>query len=566
MKSIGQFESMTRQRVALANGREPQLDARLLTTLEQIYDVRFETFQRENLVDLAAVVGTQQGLSQLRGLPRDLPMLAYIASENSPCTAGIVQMATNDHLDAVFHQRELPEERIPTVSPLTPGQDERVLARRGDMVLWTAAGAARAPRYRVAAVWPALPPHANLRSRLRPGCFLSLLPLVHFLSRLTAGGEWQRPPLRATLLIDDPNLHAQRYGYVNYRQLFEHANQENYHVSIATVPLDGWYVNPRVARTFAENPERLSLLVHGNDHVGMELGQPLPTASFERMLGQALRRIDRLDRKLGRPVARIMAAPHGRCSENAAVALSRTGFDALCISRPYPWLSAPPADCPLADWYPAELVAGGLPVLPRHGIGSPPDDLVFRAWLGHPLIVYGHHEDLRHGLELFARQAEFINSLGAVTWCDMDAIARSNRWVRQEHDRVRAQAFSRRFTLVDLPRREVVLEILTPPVAGQPVGHRAILDGIPRAPALADGSGRLASSIRVRPLRNALDVDLIPDDRRDYRTLPAPPLRLWPVARRFTTEMRDRLSPFLMAQSRGAHPARHGQTTSEQRA
>lgn len=181
---------------------------------------------------------------------------------------------------------------------------------------------------------------------------------MHFLWHVTRGGLWQRPQLRATFLLDDPNLHATHYGYLNYEETVAYARRYGFHLAIAMVPLDTWFTYGRTAALFQKNPGQLSLLMHGNNHLRKEIGLPHPQEFYERMLAQGLRRIDRFEKKHGIPVARIMAAPHGQCHENAARALLRTGYDALCISRPFPWLEAPPPHELLAGWFPAELWPG----------------------------------------------------------------------------------------------------------------------------------------------------------------------------------------------------------------
>jgi hypothetical protein len=52
------------------------------------------------------------------------------------------------------------------------------------------------------------------------------------------------------------------------------------------------------------------------------------------------------------------------------------------------------------------------------------DDLVFRAFLGQPLILYGHHTDLRFGLDVLATRAEDVRSLGVNSWQSLGRIAR----------------------------------------------------------------------------------------------------------------------------------------------
>ncbi len=52
------------------------------------------------------------------------------------------------------------------------------------------------------------------------------------------------------------------------------------------------------------------------------------------------------------------------------------------------------------------------------------DDLVFRAMLGLPLIIYGHHTDFEDGLEPFRKVAARVAALGDVEWTPLAAITR----------------------------------------------------------------------------------------------------------------------------------------------
>ena len=124
----------------------------------------------------------------------------------------------------------------------------------------------------------------------------------------------------------------------------------------------------------------------------------------------------------GSIVTRTIAAP-----EQVMRAMVRTGFEGLCHA-----LSSPGSmGRPLARWQPAELLAGGLPVFPRLSIGSPRDDLVLRSFLGQPLIVYLHNEDLVDGLGALVETAAFINREPAVRW-GMPRASRARATSRRE--------------------------------------------------------------------------------------------------------------------------------------
>jgi hypothetical protein len=275
-----------------------------------------------------------------------------------------------------------------------------------------------------------------LRQRLRPGDNRALLALARFLAELTAHLRPPPPPLQAAFVIDDPNLRRRRYGHIDYARLLEHARAHGYHVSIAMVALDGRLARRESAATriFREGSEHLSLCIHGNDHDGPELGRPTREGDALALVAQALRRTADFERRTGLEVDRVMVPPHERLSEPVARALHACGFDAICTTRPYPWvadtperhwLARPPEAGPLAAWRPVDRVAGGLPVLLRAEFDHPREDLALRAFLGQPLILYGHHDLLANGPDALAQAAAEINRLGDVRWRSLGEIARA---------------------------------------------------------------------------------------------------------------------------------------------
>ncbi len=303
----------------------------------------------------------------------------------------------------------------------TPQSARDVLARVEERAVWwqSGDGGLHCSLYPLAELGEG----QTLRDHLCPGSFMGLLPLLHFLGALLADQGWKLPAPRAAFVIDDPNLHWPSYGFLKYPQLAEHASRHGYHLAFATVPLDGWRVDARAVATMREHPAALSLLIHGNDHVARELAGLSSDRRAEAAMAQALRRIAALERASRLSVARVMAPPHGVCSEAALRAMFRLGFEAACISRPYPWRDGLPAPTPLAGWHPAELVAGGIPVAPRQALSAPREDLVFRALLGQPLILHGHHGDFADGLDLLEQAAADINDLGEVRWGPLDGVA-----------------------------------------------------------------------------------------------------------------------------------------------
>ena len=318
---------------------------------------------------------------------------------------------------------------------------ERVLASVDRTPVWTVRETPGGPQFRSSLALPSLAVDGGFGDVFTGDAFLGLLPLIHFLRRMDAQ-PWRGPALRAAYIIDDPNLHWPRYGYVDYRAIAERAQRENYHVAFATMPIDTWFTSLAAARVFREHPRALSLLVHGNNHLKDELARHYPAEARIALLRQALRRVERLERKAGLRVDRVMVPPHGACSAEMLAALPRCGFEAACVSsgslrahnRERPWART-------LGYLPSDTIED-CSVLPRWALTPGAENaLLVAAYLGQAIVLRGHHRDLRHGLEVLDDAAAAINRLGDVRWSGLAAIARGNyRW-RLEGSTLRVQAF-----------------------------------------------------------------------------------------------------------------------------
>jgi len=183
-----------------------------------------------------------------------------------------------------------------------------------------------------------------------------------------------------------------------------------------------------------------------------------------------------------------------------------------------------------------------MPVLPRYHIDSPREELVFRALLHQPLILYGHHWDLAEGLDVLAEAAADVAELGEVSWGPPSWIAASNYSIRRAGDTLEVRLHTRRAVLevpegVGAIRVEVVGAYGDPLWSGVACGNERTLLSPVRG-------GWRSKPIEVSPASNIelslpaacpLAADRLPDLR----------IRPWPAVRRVAVEGRDRLRPFL---------------------
>jgi hypothetical protein len=417
------------------------------------------------------------------------------------------------------------------VGPALEAAGDDVLALAESGPAWTMS-AGPAPVHRVRSVLPELGSDEVLYSLLAQRALASVA-LIQFLRAVTAPAGWHPPPLRATMHFDDPNLRWRSYGFINYRELLEHADAHGYHVAMATIPLDAGRPNHAAAALFNRRPDRLSLVFHGNDHIKGELMAPHDAASASAVGAQALRRVARFERRSGLRVDRVMTPPHGMCSESMTRALGALGFDALAAIHPLPWTDRAPVDPLLAGWHPAQWV-GGCAVIPRIPLSSSAADIALRAFLDHPVVLYAHHEDVAEGLEPLAAAAAAVNRLGDVRWMSMGEIASTNSARRLDRDCAVVQPFARRLRIAAEPAART-LQVQAP--------SDAIDDHSLQGWSVGDGARHPFGTEVPWPGNGHVEIRLRGTQELDASQVAAPAWRPWPKLRRAATEARDRLMP-----------------------
>jgi hypothetical protein len=503
---------------------------RLFDALEQALDVRFVPRGPGEERELSgAIVWDGRDLSR-SALPQGLPRLTISGGAERQGPPRAVQLHRADVLDRRLRGLELADAGAAFPLGGGPWPDQKIVASADGRALW-AVERVEADHQRLAIGPDELGAGETLRERFQDGRFLAVLPILELGRRLRRAQDWAVPPLRACFLFDDPNLHWPSYGHLRFGELARDAARHGYHVAMATVPLDAWHVDPRAAAIFAQHPQELSLIVHGNDHVRGELARVDRAEVALDLAHQALERTSALERKSGLAVGRIMAPPHGVCSEAMATGLLRAGFEALTVSRAYPWLARPPADRPLASWRIAEFVANGLPVIERRVLGTSAAELALLAYLDHPLILFGHHRDVAGGPSRLRSIAQRLAEIGPIRWESIQDIARTNFSQRRAGDTVHVRMYSRCVDLEVPPNvRSLVVELPGHPCPDQELvlcGGELVMPG---------------ESTQVRPgsrcqvaLHNQLQAEPWVRMRR-----PRAGFQLWPLVRRGMTEGRDR--------------------------
>lgn len=422
----------------------------------------------------------------------------------------------------------------PRALPLEPG--EIVLASCAVGPIWTLRFEGRLSIFRCSLPLPIMFAENGFADVFSGDQFLALLPLVSLLKDVRLAEPDRFPPLRATFIIDDPNLHWPTYGFVDYPRLAEQAERENYHLAFATIPLDAWFTHRATAKLFRRHARRLSLLVHGNNHAKTELARPYTPGTRRALLAQALRRVEKLERTARLAVSRVMVPPHGACSAEMLADMPSVGFESACISTGS--LRAHNASRPWArfvGYHPAEVVEDCC-VLPRWGLGGNVEaSMLLAAYLGKPMILRGHHQDFKDGSGLFDQYAKFINGLGDVQWLNMTQMSRAAYVWRREGTTCVVTPLS---PIIDFPVPEGVSAVVLEDEASGSPGAWQARRGDGAVSALRTNEqipvdGVSPSALRLERVR--VNAELDTGERVRSARL---------IARRLLTEARDRLLSF----------------------
>jgi hypothetical protein len=547
-----------KRKVVAVSGGDGRYD-RLLATLSQIYPVDFRPMGA-HASERADGVVVLDGNVSLGRRAAESGAAAFVVVEDGGDPVRVpnaeARLGTSPILDQRLRGQILGCDEVAAFHPLQvlPGDVE--LGTKGGHPFWLERPAARGSCQLVALAPPVVGEREYVVEHFHGLRHLRLLPLMNFLRQITAAVDWQVPAQHACIVLDDPSLYWRTYGFVNFRLLADHAKRHGYSVSVATIPLDAWWVHPSVAETFRSEFPRLSLIIHGNNHTKQEMLRPQDAKRGLEAAAQALRRFDRLRTKHGLPVAKVMEPPHGAVTSDLFPHLLALGYEAALatfeslvrMNRPFAW----PAKLGLE---PAALLAGGLPVLPRVQAGPAwKTDVKLAAFLRQPVAVTVHHQDAAQRMEALAEIAECVNSIGDVTWSGIPSIVRCNYRERREGDVLHVQMWSRAVT-VNVPA-DVRKICIHRPWLTEGQSEKVIVRPTEGSVFEAD-VGAVSQRFAVRA--TVVNVSSQLAGPIHYSSVPQPGLPLWPIARKVMMEVRDRLTPALSLVGIGGRSTRSPQ-------
>lgn len=273
--------------------------------------------------------------------------------------------------------------------------------------------------------------------------FSRLLPHAMALRSVFGDACWRPGERHAAVIIDDPPLAKNGYGFVNFETLRGLSAEHEFHATIAFIPRNFRKSSPSTIKLFRESSAHLSIAFHGNDHTGAEMASK-NTALLNTMLESAESRMDRHYRATGLPCDRVMVFPQGRFSVQAMTVLNARNFIAAVNTNYHPENQR--IRLTIRDLaQPAVLRYAGFPLFLRQTLDrTVSQNIAFNLFFGRPVFIVTHHEDYKHP-ESVTEAAARINTVApGIRWTNLAEAARDAVLQRQEADGTRSvRAFSR---------------------------------------------------------------------------------------------------------------------------
>jgi hypothetical protein len=475
------------------------------------------------------------------GVPSYLVMSRASSSEN--VANRVVQFSSAQSLDPCFRDQQMVERETTRFCPIKEEAGDEVLACVADQPIWLGRPTEGDVCQIVGVSPPPLRENEFLFQYLNGRKFIGLLPFMHFLRRVVKAADWERPPSRACFIFDDPSLYWRSYGFLNFQDLSKHAMEHDYFASIATIPLDSWWVNSGVAATLRSSSPRLSVLIHGNNHTTQELLRENDSVNCRALAAQAMQRMQRLKTEHDIFFFSIMEAPHGALSKDVFQELLLLGYEAALSTTELLVRHNRHAAWPLAFGMDrTEILGGGLPVIPRIKMSIDwKNDVLLAAFLRQPIVVAGHHYDVAEGMDILAELAATVNRLEGVAWSDLRGILQTNYVTRVEKGTLIIKMFARAVT-VPVPPGVDSISVVRPWIEEGKSENLVVT-----------ANGRVETSRGIGPFTDALSIENAStveiaseiENPVHFSSVPKPRQSIWPIARKILMEIRDRLSPAL---------------------
>lgn len=297
---------------------------------------------------------------------------------------------------------------------------------------------------------------------------LENISLMLFLRYANGQKCWRNSGYFANLTIDDPWL-TEAYGYLDFAEFCGDDNR-NFHTTIAFIPWNFDRSEPGVVKLFKNNPDKLSLCLHGNNHDHYEFKKYNSGAKGQRPsqaleiqetdIRQALARMEKHKELTGLDYDRVMIFPQGIAPEATLKLLKKYNFWATVNGGHIP-LGAEKPDDPIFAFKAVTLKYANFPSFRRYY----PDETEFQVALdlffGNPLLFYSHHDYFKKGIDAFDGRAAWVEQIQPdIQWRSLGYIARHYYLERRRDEGVfEIKAFTNNFVITNPHLREITCHI-----------------------------------------------------------------------------------------------------------
>jgi len=269
--------------------------------------------------------------------------------------------------------------------------------------------------------------------------FYNLLPAMMAIRYAMGNRCWHNERNYVNFTIDDPPLRQttrlKDYMGMDYFGMLKELKKHNFHITIALIPDWMRATEKRVVDIFLKNPDRFSIVQHGNNHDGYEFWHytsqpgdshpPKPYSDQDEDLAEGMQRMNGFSKITGIPWGRLIIFPGGICPLKTFKLLKKYNF--LCtINYQREPLGEKPSNTYDYQMYPAELSYGSFPLVTREFVNLPPFFYLpyYNLFIDKPTLNFFHTWDLTRGNGTFNSLVDKINKITqGVEWKSLGYIA-----------------------------------------------------------------------------------------------------------------------------------------------
>ena len=272
--------------------------------------------------------------------------------------------------------------------------------------------------------------------------FSKLMPFAMALRYLFGDKCWHPGEHFASFIIDDPLLRP-KYGFLDYKSLLSLMIRHDFSTTIAFIPYNYRRYSKHIVEMFKQNPDRLGICYHGNDHVEAEFAVK-DVARLNAMIQMAEARMKQQEQETGLCCRRLMVFPQGKFSVEAMQVLSSANFVAAVNTEPHPAYN--PLTLTLRETaQPAVCRYARFPLFLRKYVGQySREEVAFNLFFGKPILIVDHHSVFSHP-EALVEQVSMINGMtNRIRWANLEtAVTNSSLRRRTSDGAIRIRAYSR---------------------------------------------------------------------------------------------------------------------------